>query len=85
MKELFSGFYGIDSGSIESILKAKNTIFIFDTNILLTLYRCEESTRNQFFDIWERVKNNCWFPHHVCLEYQRNRLKVIKDSRDSLN
>ena len=85
MREEFGGFYGISEEVIEQVLKSENTIFIFDTNILLTLYRCEEETRNQFFKIWEKVKDNCWFPHHVCLEYQRNRLVVVKGSRDSLN
>ncbi|EMX9090318.1 DUF4935 domain-containing protein [Klebsiella oxytoca] len=85
MREGFGGFYGNSEETIELVLKSDKTIFIFDTNIFLTLYRCEEETRNQFFEIWKKVKDKCWFPHHVCLEYQRNRLSVIKGSRDSLN
>ncbi|HFF9780476.1 PIN-like domain-containing protein [Serratia marcescens] len=85
MRNSFSGFYGISEDSIGTVFTSKNTIFIFDANILLTLYRCEEETRNQFFEIWENIKEQCWFPHQVCLEYQRNRLKVVKDSRDALD
>lgn len=85
MRNSFSGFYGISEDSIGKVFTSDNTIFIFDANILLTLYRCEEETRNQFFEIWGKIKEQCWFPHHVCLEYQRNRLKVIKDSRDALD
>jgi len=85
MRDSFSGFYGVSETTIGEVFKANNTVFIFDTNILLTLYRCEEETRNQFIEIWRKVKEQCWFPHHVCLEYQRNRLTVIKSSRDSLN
>ncbi|OMQ19279.1 PIN-like domain-containing protein [Serratia oryzae] len=84
MQNSFSGFYGISEDSIGTMFTSENTIFIFDANILLTLYRCEEETRNRFFEIWENIKEQCWFPHHVCLEYQRNRLKVVKDSRDAL-
>ena len=84
MRNSFSGFYGISEDSIGTIFTSGNTIFIFDANILLTLYRCEEETRNRFFEIWENIKEQCWFPHQVCLEYQRNRLKVVKDSRDAL-
>ncbi|WP_318363927.1 PIN-like domain-containing protein [Enterobacter sp.] len=84
MRNSFSGFYGISEDSIGTMFTSKNTIFIFDANILLTLYRCEEETRNRFFEIWGNIKEQCWFPHHVCLEYQRNRLKVVKDSRDAL-
>lgn len=84
MRNNFSGFYGISEHSIGTVFTSANTIFIFDANILLTLYRCEEETRNRFFEIWETIKGQCWFPHQVCLEYQRNRLKVVKDSRDAL-
>lgn len=85
MRNDFSGFYGIDPDKIGEVFTSKETVFIFDTNILLTLYRCEEETRDQFFAIWRKVKDQCWFPHHVCLEYQRNRLSVVKGSRDTLS
>lgn len=85
MRSSFSGFYGISDDSIGTVFTSANTIFIFDANILLTLYRCEEETRNRFFEIWDNIQEKCWFPHQVCLEYQRNRLKVVKDSRDALS
>ncbi|HAT3626337.1 TPA: hypothetical protein I8553_003477, partial [Morganella morganii] len=85
MRDSFPGFYGVSEDSIGTVFTAENTIFIFDANILLTLYRCEEETRNHFFEIWGNIRGKCWFPHQVCLEYQRNRLKVVKDSRDALD
>jgi hypothetical protein len=85
MRNSFPGFYGISEDSIGTVFTSENTRFIFDANILLTLYRCEEETRNHFFEIWGNIKDKCWFPHQVCLEYQRNRLKVVKDSRDALD
>lgn len=85
MRSSFHGFYGNSEETIGKVFKCEDTVFIFDTNILLTLYRCEEETRDQFFTIWKKVKDQCWFPHHVCLEYQRNRLTAVKGSRDSLS
>jgi len=85
MRNSFSGFYGVSEDAIGTVFTSAKTIFIFDANIFLTLYRCEEETRNRFFEIWENIKGQCWFPHQVCLEYQRNRLKVVKDSRDALS
>lgn len=85
MRESFSGFYGVIEDTIGKVFTSDNTVFIYDANILLSLYRCEEETRNQFISIWRKIKDQCWFPHQVCLEYQRNRLQVIKESRDSLN
>ncbi|MFW7208551.1 PIN-like domain-containing protein [Enterobacter sp. BNK-13] len=84
MKQQFAGFYGPSEHDIDSAYKDKNTLFIFDTNILLSLYRCEESTRLQFLEVWRNLKDQVWIPFNVCLEYQRNRLGVINSSRNSL-
>ncbi|ELY3740545.1 hypothetical protein SMX82_003969 [Cronobacter sakazakii] len=84
MRSSFKGFYGASEDSIGNVYTSEDTTFIFDANILLTLYRCEEDTRNRFFDIWENIKDKCWLPHHVCLEYQRNRLKTVSDSQVAL-
>lgn len=84
MRSSFSGFYGVSEETIANVFTSADTIFVFDANILLTLYRCEEDTRNRFFEIWEKIKDKCWFPHQVCLEYQRNRLKAVSDSREAL-
>ncbi|WP_261642526.1 PIN-like domain-containing protein [Erwinia mallotivora] len=78
MKEKFPGFYGIDETREKEIWSAKNTVFIFDTNALLTLYRCEKNTRDVFFSRWEEIKEKVWLPFHICLEFQRNRLNAIK-------
>lgn len=84
MKQHFAGFYGPSEQEIDSAYKDKKTLFIFDTNILLSLYRCEESTRLQFLEVWRNLKDQVWIPFNVCLEYQRNRLGVINSSRNSL-
>ncbi|CZV49073.1 PIN-like domain-containing protein [Enterobacter hormaechei] len=85
MKQQFAGFYGPSEKQIDTAYKDKKTLFVFDTNILLSLYRCEESTRLQFLEVWRNLKDQVWIPFNVCLEYQRNRLTVINDSRSSLN
>lgn len=84
MKEQFAGFYGPSEKDIDETYKDPKTMFIFDTNILLSLYRCEESTRIQFLNVWENLKDQVWIPFHVCLEYQRNRLIVIHSAREAL-
>lgn len=78
MQEKFSGFYGTNNNQEEQIWSAENTVFIFDTNALLTLYRCEKNTRDAFFTQWEKIKERVWLPFHICLEYQRNRLNAVK-------
>lgn len=84
MKDKFGGFYGPTEQEIDEAYKDAGTLFVFDTNILLSLYRCEESTRRQFLEVWGNLKEQVWIPFHVCLEYQRNRLAVVQNARTSL-
>lgn len=79
MKELFHGFYGPTQEETSSLWGSENSVFVFDTNALLLLYRCERETREAFFSQWEKVRERVWLPYHVCLEYQRNRLSAIKE------
>ena len=85
MKEEFSGFYGLEEEEIENLYRNKETIFIFDTNILLNLYRCEKQTRDTFLSIWKSMKDQVWIPYHVVLEYQRNRIQSIEDNVNDLD
>ncbi len=75
MEELFPGFYERTEEEL-SMLWQKAT-FVFDTNMLLNIYRYQEATRNRFFEILERLKERIWTPHQAIYEYQNNRLEVI--------
>ena len=77
MKGIFPQ-YSIFSDRMRSAIW-KEAVFIFDTNVLLNLYRYEKSTRDLLFEILEQNSGRIWIPYHVALEFQRNRLKVIAD------
>ncbi|NEG64487.1 hypothetical protein GQQ23_19430 [Pantoea agglomerans] len=79
MKNLFGGFYGASEPETKEFWTSPDSVFVFDTNALLLLYRCERETREAFFSQWEKIRERVWLPYHVCLEYQRNRLTAIKD------
>jgi predicted nucleic acid-binding protein len=55
----------------------KTALFVFDTNVLLNLYRYHERTREELLETLEKLSERIWIPHHVALEFQRNRLTVI--------
>jgi hypothetical protein len=57
----------------------ETSLFVFDTNVLLNLYRYQTSTRDQLLDILDKLSDRIWIPHHVALEFQRNRFSVIAD------
>ncbi|WP_336955985.1 PIN-like domain-containing protein [Acinetobacter johnsonii] len=60
----------------------ENGLFVFDTNTLLNLYRYQEETRNEFLKVLDILSERIWLPHHVALEFQRNRLNVICEQRE---
>jgi len=77
MKEFFRCYYSIEES--EHDLLWKNAIFIFDTSVLLNLYRYKEKTRNELLDVIDKLKNRLWIPHQVGLEFHRNRMTVINE------
>lgn len=85
MKELFKGFYTPSEQNIKKSWSDDKTLFVFDTNVLLNLYRYTEATRDDFFSILDNISEKVWLPYHVGLEYQRNRLTVIKSEKAIFN
>lgn len=81
MKENFRIFYELSEQELSEVWSNDNTLFVFDTNILLNLYQYSEETQNEFFKILNIVKDRVWIPFHVALEYQRRRLDVIRNEK----
>lgn len=78
MKKMFSEyFYKLDNSDLTNIWN--NCLFVFDTNILLSLYKYSEETRNTFFLILEEINQRLWLPHQIGYEYNKNRLNKIKE------
>jgi len=51
--------------------------FVFDTNVLLNLYKYSPETKNELLEILDKIKDRIWMPYQVGLEYNFNRLPVI--------
>jgi hypothetical protein len=75
MKSSFQGYYSPDANDLK-VLWSKG-IFVFDTNVLLHLYRVPEATRTQMLSALRALKGRIWLPRHVGIEYQRRRLEAI--------
>jgi predicted nucleic acid-binding protein len=82
MKELFPSYYTPSEEEIS--LLWKNATFVFDTSVLLQLYRVPDKTQQQAFSILERLKGRVWIPYHVALEYHRGRVRSILEARDGV-
>ena len=77
MKETFPGYCRKTDNEIKKIWQ--DGIIVFDTNVLLNLYRYSKATRETLVDLIKKFKDKIWLPHQAALEYNENRYEVISD------
>lgn len=63
----------------------KNTLwktgtFIFDTNVLLNLYRYSKRTREALFNALENLQERIWLPYHIIEEFYARRCETIYEA-----
>ena len=80
MKSKFPGY--IDDYLENNILNSEKVIVVFDTNILLNLYRYEKKIVNDILMQMKSLKKNkffeIWLPHQVALEFNLQRKSTFK-------
>src|SRR5258706_10523544 len=76
MRNLFPGFYERTEEELNKLWQ--EGIFVFDTNMLLNVYRYSLETRNRYFEILHQLDNRIWIPYQVAYEYQNQRMSVIQ-------
>lgn len=77
MKKVFSEYYDPPELTYKEIWD--KALFVFDTNLLLNLYRYTTDTRDIILDVMNKVSDRIWIPYQVGLEYFNNRIKVINE------
>ncbi|MCG3793651.1 PIN domain-containing protein [Bacillus toyonensis] len=83
MNTEFPEFQGYSDNQFKKLFD--ECIFVFDTNVLLNLYKYSTETKNELLEILNRIRNRLWMPHQVGLEYNFNRLSVISDQEKFYN
>lgn len=78
--DAFPGYRLPSDDEIDAALQS--ALVVVDANVLLNLYRYNESTRDDLLGILSRLGNRLWTPHQVMREFWRNRLSVLA-SRDT--
>jgi predicted nucleic-acid-binding protein len=77
MKNLFPGYLRKTENEIKKIWE--EGIILFDTNVLLNLYRYSDSTQETLLDLINKFSKQIYLPHQAALEYNRNRYEVIAE------
>ncbi|MET1122955.1 PIN-like domain-containing protein [Priestia megaterium] len=75
MRNAFPGFYRTQDDEYAQILEQGT--FIFDTNVLLNVFRYPNKAREMLLSILRHISNKTWIPHQVALEYHYNVLNEI--------
>ena len=57
-----------------------NCVFVFDTNVLLNLYRYTSITRDTLLAAFDDLKERVWLPHQVAYEFGKDRCDVIYET-----
>lgn len=58
----------------------EEAMFVFDTNVLLNLYRYSAKTRDALLDAFDSLKDRVWIPYQVAYEYMNKRCEVIYET-----
>ena len=75
MKKQFAEYYNLPDERISEIWD--NSLIVFDTNVLLNLYRYNDDARDEFIRIIKFYKERLWIPYQVGFEFHRNRESII--------
>ena len=76
MKNRFAEYYELPEERIKEIWE--NSLIVFDTNVLLNLYRYDEDTRTEFINVIKFYKERLWIPYQVGLEFHRRREDILR-------
>lgn len=79
MKTKFFEQYNLSNEKIKEIWESG--LVVFDTNILLNLYRYNKQTCDDILSYMQTFSDQLWMPYQVGLEYNNNRMKVAYESQ----
>ena len=77
--EDFQAYLPLSDSAIQELWKS--AIFVFDTNVWLSLYRFGHVTRARVIEsLQENLSGRVWIPYHVAVEFYRNRPELLRAS-----
>lgn len=73
MRKAFYEYYGLTTSELDKLWK--DGLFVFDTNVLLSLYRRPIDVRNDILNVIKGLKDRIWLPQQVGFEYHEDRME----------
>ena len=81
MRATYGEYYSPSSHELREFMET--AIVVPDANVLLGLYELSSAEREQLLDLLEGVSDQLWLAYQAGLEYQRNRMGVIRKQSSS--
>lgn len=75
MRTIFRAYVPPTAEELKSMWQ--ESLFAFDANVLLNIYRYSDDIREQLLVALEKLSNRARLPHQFALEFAQNRVKVI--------
>lgn len=76
MRKAFPGFYKPTNEEFQQLWNT--ALFVFDTNVLLDLYRYSDDTVENLILTMEKLRERIWIPYRVAFEYHRRLNDIIQ-------
>ena len=77
MRTIFRAYVPPTAEELKSMWQ--HSLFAFDANVLLNIYRYSDEIREQLLVALEKLSNRARLPHQFALEFAQNRVKVIAE------
>ena len=81
MRKTFAEYYELSEERIKEIWD--DSLIVFDTNVLLNLYRYDVNVQEDFINVMKFYKERLWIPYQVGLEFHRNRTEKIRNNKNA--
>lgn len=73
MRNSFKEYYGLNSSELDKLWN--EGLIVFDTNVLLSLYRRSQGVRDDFISMIKSLSDRIWIPYQVGYEFHEHRLE----------
>lgn len=73
MRNSFKEYYGLNSLELDKLWN--EGLIVFDTNVLLSLYRRSQGVRDDFISMIRSLSDRIWIPYQVGYEFHEHRLE----------
>ncbi len=84
MRTTFKKYQIKTNKELQDLLQNPDTLFVFDTCVLLDFLRCTDITRDELQNIFNECKEHLYMPYQIGKEFYKNRHNIIPDMDEQI-